>query len=261
VIIEEPDEPEDDESEEFEAIMTRSGAVQFPGRVPDANTAVGFLNEAVARQHELLDHFGAMLTRSESQAERLRAGRELAEAIANLRVAAALFDTPLPADLEPVPESLEDSSFAEPTGAFDNVPGGELPVSVPLNIELSSGEYDVRVRDAHVYSTGFLLTVDVRLIRDDDRDARWLDLIEYRVSGRWGSSMSEDKRDAISFPAGWRTLSPLRGMTRGEWSFWVATTPGQGDYTLRLIDPMSDTFAAWRFSISAATLASARPLS
>lgn len=245
--------------------MSSSGDIRFPRGTPDAATAVEFLTAAVARQHELLDRFAATMMPEGDPGDRIRAGQELGDAITGLQVAAAMQSTPVPTkagfELAYGDHDHDPTSFYEEDGAYQNVPAGEMPGSVPLHIELVRGDYDVRVRDALVYSTGFLLTVDARLRGDDDRDPQWLGWLDYRLSGRWGSTMTPDTKNAGSYPAGWRTLPAQSGMTRGEWNFWIEKLPGPRDYAFRLIDPISDSFAPWRFSIDAATLAAAEPLS
>ena len=265
----EPDEPNDqspedlDEEAGFEVLMSSSGDVRFPDGVPDAATAAEFLSAAVAHHHELLDTFAATMLSNADEDERTEAGRALGYSMTSIQVAAAMFSTRIPtqAAFEPTSPEIDQSPFAQEDGAYQHVPIGELPASVPLHIELSRGDYDVRVRDAQVFSTGFLLTVDARLRRSDDRDARWLGWADYRLSGRWASSLTPDARDSVDYPAGWRTLAPQPGMTRGEWNFWIETPSGPRDHAFRLTDPISDSFAPWRFSIDAATLVAARPVS
>lgn len=264
------DEPADapheaDETEGFEVLMSSSGNIHFPGGTPDEGTAVEFLTAAVARQHELLDRFAATMMPEGDEGERTRAGQELGEAITSLQVAAAMQSTAVPTkagfELAAGDHDHDPTSFYEEDGAYQNVPAGEIPGSVPLHIELVRGDYDVRVRDALVYSTGFLLTVDARLRRDDDRDPQWLGWLDYRLSGRWGSSLTPDTKNAVDYPAGWRTLPAVPGMTQSQWNFWIEMPSGPCDYAFRLTDPISDSFAPWRFSIDAASLAAAQPLS
>ncbi|PSL36529.1 hypothetical protein CLV49_0121 [Labedella gwakjiensis] len=252
-----------EEPEGFEVLMSSSGEIRFPSGMPDKDSAAAFLAGAVARQHELLDRFAASLLSHDDEDRRTQTGHDLGNAITSLQIAAAMFSTLVPtkAGFELMSEGDDQSPFADEHGAYDLAPVGELPASVPLHIELSRGDYDVRVRDAQVYSTGFLLTVDVRFRRSDERVARWLDWADYRLSGRWGSSLTDDARDAVDYPAGWRTLPPQPGMTRGERTFWIDTSSGLHDFAFRLLDPMSDSLTPWRFSIDAVTLAAAEPLS
>lgn len=256
-----PDLPDDGEG--IEVVMSKSGDIRFPSGTPDASAARELLSAAVANQHELLDRFAAaMLTDGENE-DRARAGQELADAITSVRIAAAMLSTAVPAtgDFDLAPRAEEITSFYDENDAYDNIPAGEIPGTVPLHLELERGDYDVRVRSAEVYSTGFILTVDARLRRSDDRDPQWLGWLDYRLSGRWGSTLTPDEKDATIYPAGWRSLPAHPGITRGEWNFWIEMPSGPRDFTFRLTDPISDAFAPWRFSIDAATLAAARPLS
>jgi hypothetical protein len=251
-----------DDSEGIEVVMSKSGDIHFPSGTPDASTARALLEAAVANQHTLLDRFAAAMSTDGEDGDRAHAGQELAEAITSVRIAAAMLWATVPAtgDFDLAPHAEEITSFYDENDAYINIPAGEIPGTVSLHMDLERGDYDVRVRDAEVYSTGFILTVDARLRRNDERDPWWLGWLDYRLSGRWGSILTPDEKDANVYPAGWRTLPAQSGVTRGEWNFWIEMPSGPRDFTFQLVDPISDSFAPWRFSIDAATLAAAEPL-
>lgn len=258
-----------DEHEPFEVLLSGYGTgpglfgsiagnnTVFPGGSPDVETAERFLTGVVSRHHELVDAFADALRTDEAAIG--TATSDLDESIMALSIARSLFT----AD---VSESAADDDEVDLHSEWlhDNLdieqstpPEAEVPVSVELGIVLHGGEPLIRVRDALVYSSGFVLTIDAarRQSVDFTRDERIA----------FDGAMSEMAENVSVSPDQGVEASPHSGWSRvfhrsavGWCEVWVEGDPVSGPLTFHMATPFPEIRDDLAFAIDADGIREAR---
>lgn len=148
--------------------------------------------------------------------------------------------------------------FAEPAEFADDIipPLFELPISVPLNVMiLDTSDTAVRVRDAHVYNTGLLVTVDAVVWRAHEMQPHDRMELEHALL----DVLDEDAPGDASLPSALISSSP-RSTTRAcvaQWEYWVASTDSRID-ELRLRNPFENGDQFWHVPVDGGLINEAR---
>lgn len=286
--IEQPDEPEDD-GQEAEVFSTGSWPDVSPlaslwgtnarlGERPDWATAAAFLTKAVERHRAAADGYARALLTDADIADLNSATVALEETIVTLGLARTMLASdpgPFPT-IETEHESVSDHSagddiewhigFAESDvdRGFDDdddntdilPPFFELPVTIALGVALvDEAETVVRLRDAHVYRDGLLVTVDVAVRSTRDMSPEQ----GRRLDSRLWDVLDEDEptsaRDASRLISSSSRITARGGVA--QWEYWVPrpelTTTG-----LRLRNPFSDGHEFWHVAVDGDLIDEAR---
>jgi hypothetical protein len=245
----EPDEPRDDEDgiEVFAAgpwsnvspLATLWGSNAVLGERPDWATAATYLTRAMERHRSAADVYAKALLMDVGIAELNRATEDLEGSISALGFARLM----LRDESERPPWSIgSDTAYGDDEWLDDNLDvedttpsEAEVPVAVELGTVLHDGHVSVRTRQALVYSTGFVLTLDIamRAPTDFTREER------HAVDTAFN-----DLAEKISVdPASGLEASPHSGWCRvfhrsavGWGEVWVEGEPAGGPIEFRLSD-------------------------